>query len=193
MLNNKNTGFTLVEILIAMAIFSIIAILSTAALQTVIKQYHQTKYTQNKLLETQRAILKMTQDALQLVHRVSQNEFGDDLHGITLDKQNSGITLLIGGRTNWRDLARSNMQFVHYHLVGETLVRSYWRVLNQPKDSEAIDVEWLDEVESFKVSLLDEKNKSTLELTKAKFIVFDLKVNGLETITRIVPLPDYHQ
>ena len=189
--NNIYEGFTLIEILVAMAIFAIIATLSTAGLKAVINQYQATKTAQVEIISAQRALLKITQDVLQVVYRTSKNEFDKQEDSLRLDEQDLGVTLLTGGWHNWTDQTRSNLQLVHYHLVSDQLVRSHWQILDDTSPDRAINIPWVSNVESFKVALLDKDNKVITNVHKASYLAFYLTLTQLGDMVHIVPLPAY--
>ncbi len=63
-------------------------------------------------------------------------------------------------RAGWRNPAqqkRSSLQRVAYHLEEKTLMRSYWRVLDQAQDSRPIRMDLLNEVDEIKLRYLDER------------------------------------
>lgn len=187
----QNKGFTLVEILIAMAIFAIISVLTTLGLKTTINQYQATKTSQTQLINSQRLMLKISQDIMQIVYGQKISNKGATIPNIEFDKNNSGLSFLTGGWQNFTRQNRSNLQWVHYHLVGEELVRSHWLTLHEKEAQQAQNRTWLKGVQSFSLIFKDKNNKSTKDLKKANHLAISLELKDLGELNYVVPLPSY--
>ncbi len=123
-------GFTLIEILVAMAIFSLIGLASTGILTAVIDSDEISQERFQKLQSLQRAMLIIERDVLQAIPRpVRLNGERTDVvmkGGISEDSDADGIGFVRGG---WQNpqlmLPRSTQQFVAYRLNDEKLERVY--------------------------------------------------------------------
>lgn len=123
-------GFTLIEILVAMAIFSLIGLASTGILTSVIDSDEISQERFQKLQSLQRAMLIIERDVLQAIPRpVRLNGERTDVvmkGGISEDSDADGIGFVRGG---WQNpqlmLPRSTQQFVAYRLNDEKLERVY--------------------------------------------------------------------
>ncbi|MEW9797732.1 type II secretion system minor pseudopilin GspJ [Alteromonas sp. CYL-A6] len=126
----KNRGFTLLEILIAMAIFTLIGLASTGLLTTVISSNDLSESRFEKLQHLQRGMLMLERDILQAVPRAvrvngEKREVvmaGGDVDGSDGD----GIGFVRGGWDNPQMmLPRSTQQYVAYRLRDGKLERLY--------------------------------------------------------------------
>ena len=125
-------GFTLLELLIALAIFSLLSVMSYSGLTSVLDQHARTDEAADRLGEMQRLYLLMQRDLEQIVARPVRNEYGDQLAAL---EGGDGLQFTRGGWRNPLELPRSSLQRVGYAFEDETLVRYTWQVLDRVQDS----------------------------------------------------------
>jgi len=129
-MGNRQSGFTLIEILVAMAIFSMIGLASTGILTSVIDSDEISQERFEKLQTLQRAMLIIERDISQAIPRPVRLEgTRTDIvmkGGVTEDSDADGIGFVRGG---WQNpqlmLPRSTQQFVAYRLRDNKLERVY--------------------------------------------------------------------
>jgi general secretion pathway protein J len=146
-------GFTLLELLVALAIFSLIAVMAYGGLETVLKQQAGTEENAESLAELQKTYLVIQRDIEQAVPRAIRDEFGDEqapLIGTTL------FQLTRGGWNNPANQPRSTLQRVGYSLEDRQLIRYAWRVLDRAQDSAPTRQPLAADIESMQVRYLDE-------------------------------------
>lgn len=121
-------GFTLLEILIAMAVFTLIGIASTTMLTTVIDSNEESGGRFENLQKLQRAMLVIERDIQQAIHRPVRVEgesneivmYGGEADGSEAD----GIGFVRAGWLNPQFmLPRSTLEFVAYRLKEQKLER----------------------------------------------------------------------
>ena len=125
-------GFTLLELLIALAIFGLLSVMSYSGLKTVMDQHSLTDAAADRLGEMQKLYLVMQRDLEQAVPRAIRDEYGDTEPAL------AGSEVLQFTRGGWRNpLARprSSLQRVGYAFEDEELVRYSWQVLDRSQDS----------------------------------------------------------
>ncbi len=129
-------GFTLLELLVALAIFGLIAVMSYSGLSAVLNQQSQTEVAAERLSELQKTYLIMQRDIEQMVPRPMRDEFGDEQAALV-----GGDTLRFtrGGWSNPVGYPRSNLQRVGYAYDDEQLKRYSWAVLDRAQDSEPLE------------------------------------------------------
>ena len=132
----SNQGFTLLEMLLALVIFTLVSFSSWQILNTVTTARDVQADNLQRLEELDYAFLLLKQDIRQIVERgvridgkVSERAI---FSGEILDSQDQGLTFV---RTGWQNtesrLPRSNLQRVYYRLHEGYLQRGYDRVLDQ--------------------------------------------------------------
>ena len=161
-------GFTLIEILIAMAIFTLIGLASTGLLTTVIDSNDISEERFAKLQLLQRAMITIERDLQQAVPRATRvNGEKQDVvmaGGEPDDSDDDGIGFVRGG---WHNpqlmLPRSTLQFVAYRLQENKLERLYSNYVDNVIGYEPKVRVLLEDVESFKIEFLATSNNSSLD------------------------------
>ncbi len=132
---SRARGFTLLEIVVALAVFAVIGVLSSQLLMRMVDITHATDARGSALVDLQRALDVLQRDLEQIAHRGIRNEFGDHEDAIQLGAR--GFVEFT--RTGWRNPlgeARSELQRVSFTLSEGTLYRLYWDVLDRAPNSE---------------------------------------------------------
>ena len=134
---SEQQGFTLLEVLIAIAIFSVVSLASFTIFDTVLRGDENSKIRSDSQNELQRAFLLMERDFTQIAKRsmrvngeAPSNSFlqtSDD--SFLADEQ--AIAFVRNGWTNpGLLLPRSDMQRVAYRVVDETLQRLHYNFVD---------------------------------------------------------------
>ena len=134
---HSQSGFTLLEVLIAIAIFSVVSLASFTIFDTVLRGDENSKMRSERQNELQRAFLLMERDFTQIAKRTmringeapgsSFLQTADD--SFLVDEQ--AIAFVRNGWTNpGLLLPRSDMQSVAYRLVDETLERLHYNFVD---------------------------------------------------------------
>ena len=89
-------GFTLLELLIALAIFGLLSVMSYSGLTSVLDQHARTDAAADRLGELQKIYLLMQRDFEQIVARPVRSEYGDQLAAV------EGGEVLQFTRGGWR-------------------------------------------------------------------------------------------
>jgi len=157
-MKTSGRGFTLVEILVAIAIFSIIAAISFTGLANFLKQRDQITLRTQRLHQLQSAMLLLEQDLRFAVSRSVRNGYGD-VEGAMVS---GGVTELAPGellrfttlKPEGGDRQRQRMERVAWRLRDHTLTRTVWRVIDRDKDSEELTRIVLEDVNSVQMDFL---------------------------------------
>jgi general secretion pathway protein J len=158
--NTHNLGFTLIEILVAMSIFTIIGLASTGVLTSVINSDQLSSERFENLEKLQRAMLTIERDILQIVPRalrVNGEPIGVVISGgeDILDSDADGIGFVRGGWHNPQMLLpRSTLQAVGYRIQEEQLQRLYGNYVDNVIGYEPKVKILLSDVVDFRVSFL---------------------------------------
>ena len=157
MLTNKGGGFTLLEVLVAIAITAFVAITGYTTLSTVITGVDSERKEAARLNEINRALGVMSRDIRQLVNRPTRDEFGDlesPLTGGALAREM--LSLTHAGWHNTIAAPRSGLQRVAYRLTEDRLARLSWPMLDQAGVIEPQVAVLLAGVEAFDVLFLSD-------------------------------------
>ena len=162
----KQRGFTLLEILIAMAIFSLIGLASTGVLSTVIDSSELSESRFERLQTLQRAMMTLERDILQAADRAvridgESNEVviigGEDV----IESEADGIAFV---RTGWQNpqlmLRRSTMQAVGYRLQEQKLQRVYGNYVDNVTGYEPKVRVLLENIEDLQIEFYVNKSKN---------------------------------
>lgn len=155
MSSHKHNGFTLLELVVAMAVFAIMAAIAYSGLNNVLIARGQTEEHSKNLQQLQLAMNWLARDIQQTTDRGVRSEYGEIMAPlIGNDFEGYLIEFTRNGWRNPANHARSNLQRVAYAVREEKLVRAYWRVLDRAEDSKAYEHELLDGVKSVEVRYL---------------------------------------
>ena len=144
----RTAGFTLIEVLIALAITAFVAAIAYTSLATVMTGVESTRQTAERTYAINRAWMIISRDLRQFVARPVRDEFGEQepaIQGGTAARFTLSFT-----RSGWHNPAqhpRSNLQRVNYRVEDEALWRDSYPVLDRAGDTAAQSVKLLDDVE----------------------------------------------
>jgi general secretion pathway protein J len=160
-MRNKR-GFTLLEILIALFVFTIVSIIMVSALHNISNTQSATEKQSARLDQLQLAMLILSRDIEQTINRPILNSQGAQ-DGPLIGTKNS-ITFTHAGLANpLGQLHRSTLQRARYSLKNDTLVRETWDVLDQTPDSQIHARNLLNAVSELHFEYLDDKGKFQTE------------------------------
>jgi general secretion pathway protein J len=150
-------GFTLFELMIAIAIFAILAAIGYASLNSSIRFRETTERNVAKLHDLQTAVRLLGQDFGELAPRPVRSPLGGpNQPALIADRRNTYSVLLTrGGWSNTAGLQRPGLQRVGYFLDGTTLRRDTWTVLDATQSNEPVKRELLKRVKRFELRFMD--------------------------------------
>ncbi len=149
-------GFTLLELMAAMAIFSLLSVMAYAGLQSAMTNKEHTENQAQRLVELQTAFMFIGRDFEQAISRSVRDGFGEVKSA--LEGGEFGATLISltrAGRTNFLQIPRSTLQRVAYELEDDSFYRLSWPMLDQDFDQEPQRQELLKNVKKVSLRYLD--------------------------------------
>ena len=131
-------GFTLLEMLIALGVFSVIGIMSSQLVSRMMDTTERVTERGRELTELQRAFEVMRRDVEQLSYRYVRDELGDA--GLPLEiGGNELIEMTRNGWVNPTSAPRTELQRVAYELRGSGLYRIFWPVLDRAPTTQPLE------------------------------------------------------
>jgi general secretion pathway protein J len=148
----RAAGFTLLELLVALTIFAVLAVMAYGGLETVLDTRAQVEAKAAHLANLQVVYSRMEQDIQQTVARTIRDSYGDPRPALIGGTgQQPTLEFTRGGWTNPSGELRSTLQRVAYGLEKNQLVRLSWMVLDRAQDSKPYKQVMLDGVNEFRV------------------------------------------
>lgn len=156
-------GFTLIEVLVAMAIFGVLTMLAYMSLGQTLANADMLTERMDRLQAIQRTMRFLGNDLSSAAPRPVRNELGDDyLPAMMVSASNSfALAVTHGGWNNPAGLPRSTQQRSIYLLEDGKLFRVYYTVLDATYSNNAISTEILDGVERLEFRLLQDNGQTT--------------------------------
>ncbi len=157
MIRRLQGAFTLIEVLVAISIFSIMATFAYATLAQTLLNSEMLSERMDRLQAVQKAIRTLTLDFEQLAPRPVRTDFGDSMSPALASDATSGniLELTHGGWSNPAQLPRSTLQRSAYRLENQELIRYYWPVLDRTMNSEVFEAKLLTDVDSIVIRYLN--------------------------------------
>lgn len=132
-------GFTLIELIIAIAVFAVMAAMAYGGLSSVISTREAVTTALERSKRLQMASWRLRNDIEQIVPRPIRDGFGDREPAI-VGSPDLGLLFTRNGWRNPLGDLRSHMQRVAYRIdEDDNLVRAHWRVLDRAQDSAAVE------------------------------------------------------
>jgi len=151
---SQNSGFTLMEILVALTIFAVIGVLSAQLINRTLSNQDRITERGERLAEVQRAMMLLKRDIMQITARPVRDLLGDAKASVLIG--NDG--LMEFSRLGWRNplrQQRAEVQRVTYMVQDGDLYRAWWPVLDRAPDTEPVLQRLLPEVGQIEFFALD--------------------------------------
>jgi len=153
-------GFTLLELLVATAIFALLSAAAYAGLVSVLDTRSALDQRMERLAEMQRCLYFINNDFRQIIDRDVRDNYGDMVAALSsnpLALQMTGMEIEFtrAGYDNPLDAARSNLQRVAYQLEDEDLYRITWPALDRSQETVPVRGRLCSEVETIELAFLD--------------------------------------
>lgn len=195
-------GFTLLELLIAISIFSILSVMAYSGLKTVLDSRDANQATAERVADIQLTIMRINNDLQHAVDRTVRDAFGARIASMmTLQTGDSSLEWTHSGFSNPGEFKRSNLQRVAYKLNENNLVRVTWPVLDRTQGTEPIESILISDIESLEWNFIDQSNAASSDWpTTAAFasniitglpkaVELTINFNDIGEIRRVILLP----
>ena len=157
--HSPESGFTLVEVLIAMAITAFVSVLSYQTLSTALAGIESARTESERLYEINRAFTVLSRDVRQMTNRPVRDEFGQMASAVSGGElARDPLRLTRSGWHNSTGAPRSTLQRVAYRLEEDKLLRLSYPVLDRTTAVEPAETVLIDGVEVFELRFLPSVN-----------------------------------
>lgn len=147
-------GFTLLELLIALFIFTLVSVIMVSALHSVLGTQSRTEIQSERFAALQRALVMMTSDIQQAINRPIMNAKG--FIDPTMIGSPTRVAFTHAGFANPAgQLERTTLQRVSYFWDHDNLIRESWPVLDQSPKTISSQRVILDTATALQFSYLD--------------------------------------
>lgn len=154
----RSAGFTLIEVMVAVAIFVIVGALAMGGYNELVKQNDIVETNAKRTRAVQRTVQRMAHDFATLEPRPVREPIGD-AHEAAL-RATAGTQELAhlthSGWSNPAGVSRSTLQRVAWRLENNELRRDHWVVLDRTLTGEPVSAKMLDRVRSVSLRFLDQ-------------------------------------
>lgn len=153
-----SSGFTLLEVLIAVAIFVIVGALAMGGYNELVKQSDHVGANAARTRAVQSTMQRLAQDFAALEPRPIREPLGDGLQpALRVDDRTEGLVHLTrAGWSNPAGVPRATLQRVSYRLDDKKLRRDYWVMLDRTLSVEPVSTVLLDDVREVTLRFMDQ-------------------------------------
>ena len=153
--NAPARGFTLVEVLIAMAITTLISVVAYTGLSSALSGAESLRSASGRAHDINQTLAMLSRDLRQVVNRPVVDEFGQVVPALMGGEMaREPLALTRAGWHNSTGAPRSNLQRVRWWLEDERLWRGYFPVLDRTAGTEPVETAILEGVERFELRFL---------------------------------------
>jgi len=147
---SQRNGFTLIEVLVALAVFGVLSLLAYMSLGQTLSNADMLSERMDRLQSIQRTISYLSTELLQAAPRSVRVELGNAPIPALQSSFASEFALQLthGGWPNSAGVPRSTMQRTAYRIEEDELIRYHWTVLDRTVNSTPLTTVLLEEIES---------------------------------------------
>ena len=153
----RAAGFTLLELLIVIVVFAVMATMAYGGLSQVLKVRSSVEQSQSRTEAYQMFYVRLRADLQNAAIRSARDNDGVSQPAFLYDNYNKRLEFTRGGWANPLYLPRTGFERVSYRLDQDKLIRSSWRVLDRAPQSQPVDVVVMDGVEEWSWRFMDPK------------------------------------
>ncbi len=156
--HRKQLGFTLLEVLVSISVFSMVALVSYSTLDTYIDQRERLKTHYGKLEQVQRIFILLERDIQFIVPR--NVRIGGDMESAVVSDNGDALISMTVAEASLSGAGGVALRRVQWRLDGSELIRAQWNVLDQGGAVEPQERLISDEIDDIAINyLLYSKNR----------------------------------
>jgi len=158
---HRARGFTLLEVLVAVAIFAIISVLAYTGYSELTRQSQRIAASAERMRAIQATVQRMVQDFSSIEPRPIREPIGDSVQpALIADSRSDQLAEFThSGWSNPAGVPRSTLQRVAYRLEDGKLTRNYWAALDRTLSTEPVRVVLLDRVKTVTLRFMEPRSR----------------------------------
>jgi len=189
----KQSGVTLLELLVVIAVFSIMSAAAYSGLQNSLKAEENFSASMKDLEAVQMSLALFQRDIMQLSPRAVRDAFGDDAAAIVL-LNGREFVFSRGGNFSSLKLDHAELTRVSYSLQDEQFIRSHWRHLDSTQGDQPLRASLLGNITNLQIRVLDQNNLWHLDWpisdnAKIRAVELTIELEDWGEIRRLFPAP----
>ena len=190
---NRQSGITLLELLVVIAVFSIMSAAAYSSLQSSLRAEENFGTAMEELEAVQMSLAIFQRDVMQLSRRAIRDAYGDSEAAVVL-RNGQEIIFTRGGNFSSLKLGQTELTRVAWSLQDEQLVRSTWRSLDSAQGERPLSAAVLGQVTRLQIRVLDQNSRWHQDWPLAasgriRAVEITLELADWGEIRRLLPLP----
>jgi len=187
------SGITLLELLVVIAVFSIMSAAAYSSLQSSLKTEENFDAAMKELEAVQMSLALFERDVMQLSQRPVRDAYGGNEPAIALFNGRE-LYFTRGGDFSSLKLDRTELTRVAWSLRDEQLIRSHWRRLDSTQGDRPLSASLMSDVTRLQIRILDQDNVWHLDWPIAasgriRALELTLELADWGEIRRLIALP----
>ncbi|MEN8719598.1 MAG: type II secretion system minor pseudopilin GspJ [Oceanococcaceae bacterium] len=178
-------GFTLLELVAALAIFALLAVMAYGGLNAIINTKQGVGQAQARMTQWQKGVFRLRADLESAIDRPIRDEFGDAQPALWRNPR-GGLEFSRGGLRNPLQLPRSTIERVEYILQEDRLLRRSWGQLDRVQGDEGLSYPVLEGVEDLTWRYLNVDNEWIENWPPLELAVGDTANAGLPRAVELI-------
>ena len=154
----RNSGFTLLEVIIALTVFAILGTLAFSGLNSILKWQSDLEEKSSQIQAIQLTLKYLERDINQAIPRTIRDQFGDSQPAFLLNTDNE-ISFTYSGWRNPAGLSRSVIQRISYSIDEDNnLVRHSWNRLDGALEVDSREVVLIEDIDEISWEFVSQDN-----------------------------------
>lgn len=156
-MRQRALGFTLLELLVVLAVFAVFSTMAYGGLNYVLKARKDIEVQLDRTAEWQKAFQRMRNDLELAAPRAARDGFGQPQAAFVFEEFGARIEFTRSGWRNPLSLPRASLERVVYRYDdrNKALLRETWRVLDRAADNEPQKLVVLDKIDDARWRFMD--------------------------------------